>query len=222
MGDISLDTSTISMLRATNQFEDMDPEIDAAEHSLEMQLPYLYHLLSSFFASSDLPPLVPILVGNTKPATEKAFGTLLAPYLADPSNLFVISSDFCHWGQRFGYTYYLPDMEIHLGKGTSLKKRDAPSDLPVHESIARIDTAVMQAVESGDHDAFLANLEMTRNTVCGRHPIGVIMAAIEVLKQEGRLAGDKGRFRFVKYERSSEVKNGGDSSVSYASAFAVL
>lgn len=33
-------------------------------------------------------------------------GALLAPYLDDPSNLFVISSDFCHWGSRFSYTFY--------------------------------------------------------------------------------------------------------------------
>ena len=26
--------------------------------------------------------------------------------LKDPSNCFVISSDFCHWGQRFRYTQY--------------------------------------------------------------------------------------------------------------------
>lgn len=27
-------------------------------------------------------------------------------FSADPQNLFVISSDFCHWGQRFRYTYF--------------------------------------------------------------------------------------------------------------------
>ena len=26
--------------------------------------------------------------------------------IKDPSNCFVISSDFCHWGQRFRYTQY--------------------------------------------------------------------------------------------------------------------
>jgi predicted class III extradiol MEMO1 family dioxygenase len=26
--------------------------------------------------------------------------------VADPQNLFVISSDFCHWGSRFRYNYY--------------------------------------------------------------------------------------------------------------------
>lgn len=34
------------------------------------------------------------------------YGELLAPYLDDPSNAFVFSSDFCHWGRRFTYTFY--------------------------------------------------------------------------------------------------------------------
>lgn len=50
--------------------------------------------------------IVPILVGSIPPDVEAIYGKLLAPYLADPQNLFVISSDFCHWGKRFSYTYY--------------------------------------------------------------------------------------------------------------------
>ncbi len=34
------------------------------------------------------------------------YGRIFAKYLADPNNLFIISSDFCHWGQRFRYTEY--------------------------------------------------------------------------------------------------------------------
>lgn len=83
----------------------------------------------------------------------------------------------------------------------------------------------MAAIESGSHEAFLTVLRETGNTVCGRHPIGVVMAALEVLlKEEGEEEQGKkrGKFRFVRYERSSDVKRVGDSSVSYASAFAVL
>lgn len=50
--------------------------------------------------------IVPILVGSLSPEAEAKYGEILAPYLADPQNLFVISSDFCHWGQRFRYTHY--------------------------------------------------------------------------------------------------------------------
>jgi len=58
-------------------------------------------------------------------------------------------------------------------------------------------------------------LEETGNTVCGRHPIGIVMAAMETL-------GGQGRFKFVHYDRSSECKKISDSSVSYCSALAVL
>lgn len=108
----------------------------------------------------------------------------------------------------------------------------------------------MAAVESGSHEAFLTVLRETGNTVCGRHPIGVVMAGLEGLvrddgvgKEGGGSEGEglgkeggvgkeeeekedrrkgRGRFRFVRYERSSDVKRVGESSVSYASAFAVL
>lgn len=73
----------------------------------------------------------------------------------------------------------------------------------------------MGACETGSHDAWLDVLAETGNTVCGRHPIGVVMAAMEVLKSDAR-------FKFVRYERSSECAAVEDSSVSYASAFAVL
>lgn len=39
---------------------------------------------------------------------EERFGEILAPYLEDSQNFFVISSDFCHWGLRFSYTFFDP------------------------------------------------------------------------------------------------------------------
>ena len=47
--------------------------------------------------------VVPILVGSLANDKEQLYGELLAPYLADPDNLFVISSDFCHWGSIVKY-----------------------------------------------------------------------------------------------------------------------
>jgi len=47
------------------------------------------------------------------------------------------------------------------------------------------------------------------------------MCAIEeVRKRENKQ--DIGNFRFVRYERSSEVKKVNESSVSYASAFGII
>lgn len=68
--------------------------------------------------------IVPILVGSISPDVEAVYGDLLAPYLADSQNLFVISSDFCHWGKRFSYTYY----DESCG--------------PIHKSIEKLDKNV--------------------------------------------------------------------------------
>jgi AmmeMemoRadiSam system protein B len=156
------------------------------------------------------------MIGSTTPATEQSFGRLLAPYLSTSTNLFVISSDFCHWGSRFRYTYYQPP----TGNPKKLRSSsDVQKDYPIHMSIKAVDFESMDAVESGQHRSFVEQLEETGNTVCGRHPIGVFMAAVEAAEGLGQGGG---RFKFVRYERSSEVESVKDSSVSYCSAFAVL
>lgn len=103
--------------------------------------------------------------------------------------------------------------------------------LNIHESIGVLDRMAMDAVESGRHEAFTKILRDTGNTVCGRHPIGVVMAALQkIAVAEGGNGGDggeggglkRGRFKFVRYERSSDCESVRDSSVSYASAFAIL
>jgi len=219
LGDLIIDKKTVDELAATGKFDTMSTDADENEHSLEMHLPYIYKVLSqSFDSPSSYPHLIPILVGNTNSTREKSYGAILAPYLADPTSVFVISSDFCHWGARFDYTYYLPG----TGDGYSLRKREAAPKKPkIHESIAKLDRQAMDAIEGGKHEDFLDNLKETGNTVCGRHPIGVVMAALEVLEKEGKKEGE-GRFEFVRYERSSDVVEISDSSVSYASAYAVL
>ena len=43
--------------------------------------------------------IIPVLVGSLTADKEQRYGRIFAKYLADPENLFVISSDFCHWGK---------------------------------------------------------------------------------------------------------------------------
>lgn len=227
----------------------MTRSVDEDEHSIELHLPYIHRLLQLQFPNaptSEYPPLVPIMVGSTATPTEQAFGALLAPYLEDPSNAFVISSDFCHWGLRFRYTYYVPqapkpgpklplsskalpqpqgDAEeqmkmVSAGRTLSRRDRIRSNEPAIHESISAFDIATMAAITTGATASFVHTIQQTGNTVCGRHPIGVIMAAIEeVANNHG---GTKGKFQFIRYERSSDAIDVDDSSVSYVSAFAVL
>jgi len=101
VGDIQIDSEMVKQLMDTGRFETMSHKVDEDEHSMEMHLPYIAHRMKG----KDF-TLVPILVGNLSVDSEIAYGKLLAPYLSDPRNFFIISSDFCHWGKRFRFQWY--------------------------------------------------------------------------------------------------------------------
>ena len=70
----------------------------------------------------------------------------------DPTTLVAISTDFCHWGDRFDYTYYAPSP----GKGPAKEAVGSASDLdsarPIWHSIRDLDREAMDILESfGDH-----------------------------------------------------------------------
>jgi AmmeMemoRadiSam system protein B len=187
-----------------------------------MHTPYIYKRMKQTFGTPDkFPPIVPILIGDNDREQEKEVGRVLVPYLKDTENAFVISSDFCHWGSNFSYMVYAPE-----GDWRHLKNLRAhhptPAGPPIHETIRLIDEAAMDAVKSGSHNEFVGNLAVTGNTVCGRHPIGVTMAALEYIRQETGSTGEEGKFKVVQYQRSNLVKTPSDMSVSYVSAYAVL
>ncbi len=222
LGYLTVDADVIAELKATGKFRDIPKHSDEEEHSLEMHLPYLWkRLRQTLGADAELPKIVPVLIGDNSGAEEKAVAQILLPYLRDPQNAFVVSSDFCHWGRNFGYRPY--------AAGEDLEELDEvrsgiPKGQPIHEFIALLDQAAFDAIETGHHDTFVRYLKKTENTVCGRHPIGVTMAALEMLAQEkgGGESKGQGKFAHVRYERSNLVERANDTSVSYAAFYAVV
>jgi len=189
MGNINIDRQTTAELAKTGQFDTMDTSVDEEEHSLEMHLPYIYHImLGHEFV------LVPVLVGGLNFAHEAEYGSILAPYLADPATAFIISSDFCHWGRRFNYTYVPPGHDA------------------IYKGIEALDREGMTLIEAQDAAGFSSYLKRTQNTICGRHPIGVLLQSLATLEAAGKTV------KFVRYAQSSACKSERDSSVSYASA----
>ncbi|XP_072966469.1 uncharacterized protein [Typha angustifolia] len=190
LGDLPIDLEVNDELRATGKFELMDLHVDEAEHSMEMHLPYLAKVFHGYPVK-----IVPILVGALSSESEAMYGQLLSKYVDDPRNFFSISSDFCHWGSRFSYTYY--------------DKKQGP----IYKSIEALDRMGMDIIETGNADAFKRYLQQYENTICGRHPISVFL---HMLKN----CSTKISIGFVQYEQSSQCKTMRDSSVSYASAAA--
>lgn len=196
LGDISLDTEEINKLALHKGFQILNVDIDEAEHSLEMQFPYLRLL----FNDKDF-KLLPIMVGQTNLDLDKQFAKILLDYYLDKETLFVISSDFCHWGSRFRFTYHD-------------KKYTYP-----HESIEFLDKLGMEKIESQNAENFANYLAEYKNTICGRRPISIFLAIIEeylALKDKSDNSLLKSEIKFVKYDQSEKVTTPNGSSVSYA------
>ena len=235
-GDLVVDSDAVDELMKTKKFSPIPVDSEIQEHCLEMHLPYLWKSLEQPVGSdsSQFPPIVPILVGDLSADGEETVGALLGPYLADPENAFIISSDFCHWGKNYRYRPQLykglvRDQDAQwatLKMQPSLENKADGSDLkddevPIHEVIKALDDMVIDSIKTGDHSDYYSTVKGTNNTVCGRHPIGVVLAALEELSN-GQSGESKGKFQFVQYQRSNLVESQSDFSVSYVSAYAVL
>lgn len=195
--DLTVDTLINAQLEKTQQFSWMDMKTDENEHSIEMQLPFIAKIMQEY---KDQFTIIPVLVGSLSPEQEAVYGDVFAPYFKDPQNLFIISSDFCHWGERFNYTYY------------------DKTQGPIHKSIEKLDKRGMDVIESLEPAMFTDYLKKFGNTICGRHPIGVMLNAAKIIRSQGYNMG----FHFLNYAQSSECHNMTDSSVSYASGSLVF
>eukprot|EP01133_Synstelium_polycarpum_P001507 gene1507-1754_t len=185
LGNLAIDTDVVQELYDTKSFSWNTKAVDEDEHSIEMHLPYIAQLTNGKNVK-----IVPIMVGSLSKDSERMYGELLAKYFDDPENFFIISSDFCHWGRRFSYQHY----DESFG--------------PIHKSIEALDQNAMKIIETGEPTKFSEYLKDTKNTICGRHPIGVMLWTAKNSKE-------KYNIQSLYYEQSSKCDKMSDSSVSY-------
>lgn len=190
LGNIDLDVEAAAKLSKIEGFKFMSLKQDESEHSLEMHIPLIRYV----FGKTPI-KLLPIMVGSLDPAAEEKAGKALAEYMKDDETLLIASSDFCHWGMNYDYMYY--------------KKEDGQ----IFECIEKLDRRAMALIEATDIDGLHKYFDETENTICGRHPITVMLNAIKA-------AGCKFETKFVHYSQSNQVKHTHEFSVSYASAYA--
>jgi MEMO1 family protein len=188
LGNLSVNVEVVEALRQTRKFGVLKKKDEEKEHSLEMHLPYIRKV----FQEKEI-GLVPIMVGDVDLKSVREYGRIFARYLADPSNLFVVSTDFCHWGDNFDYKPY------DRSKGM------------IFEFIEDMDRTGMRLIEGHDLEGFSKYLHETGNTICGCNPI---MVALSTIQQ----AGIELTTRFVRYAQSNQVRTSREFSVSYAAS----
>jgi AmmeMemoRadiSam system protein B len=197
LGQIEIDIEEVERLSKIKGFEIISCKVDEAEHSLEMQLPFLRYIFSKDGTKIDF-KLIPIMVGLTNLEYDKYFAKIFVDYYKDPETLFIISSDFCHWGSRFKFTYH--DV----------------NNTHIYESIEYLDKLGMAHIESISSENFDKYLKEYKNTICGRRPISILLSTIEEYFKN--TSKNNSIIKFTKYDLSDKVTSSNGSSVSYSVA----
>lgn len=191
-GEIKVDRDVNDKLLKNNLFNTAQPKIDVQEHSIEMETPFIKYLFDQ--AKKDF-KIVTMIVGDTNLKDDYEIAKCLKDLYLDPRNLFVISSDFCHWGSRFDYTFY------------DKKKGEIWQSIEYYDMMA---VDIMKKYEPKELDDYFKKYE---NTICGRHPITIMLCMIDSFDKEKKKEGD---LVCYKYAQSEKVTSMYEGSVSYA------
>lgn len=179
LGEVPLDGEAVARLRRS-PLVSADPRAHRQEHAIEIELPFLQRALAPGWE------LVPILVGRLDSTEYSTVGDLLRP-LVDDETLVVVSSDFTHYGARFGYLPFSPDDQV-AGR------------------IQTLDDGAIERVLALDGPGLLDYQARTGITVCGIRPLAVLP---ELLPADARATR-------VAYETSGDLTGDWRNSVSYA------
>ena len=158
LGDVELDRDAIEELAGHPRIATSNRPFEP-EHSLESEIPFLQRVLSPGWR------LVPLLLGSgASGAMAQEIADGLRPLL-DETTLVVVSSDFTHYGPRFGYVPFHDD---------------------VQERIRDLDMGAVELIERRDLSGFENYLQETGATICGRDAIDVLLRLLPA-EVEGRL-----------------------------------
>lgn len=170
LGSVPLDRETIDAAGRKPGFR-IDDDPFGPEHCLEAELPFLQRVLEPGWK------LVPVLLGGGSPNRSiDQIIDALAPLL-DSRTLVVVSSDFTHYGPRFGY---VPFREL------------------VPERLRQLDMGAVERILELDRDGFDRYVVETGATICGRVAIDVLLgmlvpetrAELVAYDTSGRMTGD--------------------------------
>jgi AmmeMemoRadiSam system protein B/AmmeMemoRadiSam system protein A len=178
LGEVPLDREAIGALQTHRGFR-VNDAAHGREHSLEIEIPFLQVALRPGWK------LVPIMVGQLDDETVGELAEGIAPLLGS-GTLVVVSSDFTHFGQDYGYVPF----------------RDS-----VATRIRNLDEEGIAAIRRMSSEQFEDFRERTGATICGADPIRVLLTLMAGRAQEVVQRG---------YDQSGAMVGSYTNSVSYA------
>jgi len=149
LGEVALDTEFIEELLKHPQFQNL-PAAHEYEHSVQSELPLLQYTQSDF-------KFVPIVCGQLSYEQVREVGAILKG-LIDEETLVVASSDFVHYGRRFGFVPFTDN---------------------IAENLKKLDYGAYELISAIDANGFFEYRRKTGATICGYIPISILLSMLE-------------------------------------------
>jgi len=153
----------------------VNEQIHMNEHSLEVQLPFLQFALAS---RAEKIKILPILISHDLDLDKAANDIKGTIAKTGKKVTFIVSSDFTHYGQSYGYTPF----RAKLSPGQTLKQQ-----------ISELDEKAIELIKSGDAKGFEGYISKTQASICGSLPIILLLKSISFKKaslEQYYLSGD--------------------------------
>ena len=180
LGDLTVDMDAIDKLSGKHFTKNDSAHMQ--EHSLEVELPFIQTLFPKT-------PVMPFVCGQIDSSSASDIAETLLPFW-NSETLWVISSDFTHYGHQFNYVPFTEN---------------------VPEKLKELDSGAIDKILDFDLDAFEKYLQETGATICGRNPIMVMLATAQLAKDKDSL-----KAKLIDYTTSGELTGDYNHTVSYA------
>jgi hypothetical protein len=183
LGDIPVDMDSVANIEGTgNDYIEYMTDAHEKEHSLEVQLPLLQHFFNDF-------KLIPIINGLIDEASARHIAMTLKDWWQEDI-LWVISSDFTHYGRSFNYL---------------------PFHKNIKEGLRKLDLGAVQLIINKDLHGFCEYLDKTGATICGYGAIQILLSVLECVDRENKTEAE-----LVHYTTSGDLTSNYTQCVSYA------
>ena len=188
LGSLEIDADIKKSLLKEDIFQDTD-EAFYGENSIELQIVLLQRVLPDC-------KIIPIVVGQLDLKKIAKAAEIFKKY-SSKNSIFIISSDFTHYGYRYNYL---------------------PFNKNIEENIKELDYGAVEEITQLNSTGFLKYIEKTGATICGRIPIAILLSMLpkdtkaEVLRYDtsGKITGDfSTSISYITigfYDSTSEVK----------------
>jgi len=157
-----------------------EPHIN--EHSLEVQLP----IIKTFFPNT---PIIPMICGHTDYSINENITASLIKYWNN-DNLWIISSDFTHYGKNFNYVPFTDNIK---------------------ENLKNLDLGAIEKILDINPKNLYNYLNDTGATICGRNPIMILLQMAENAPNKDLL-----KTKLIEYSTSGDLTGDYSHTVSYA------